>query len=71
MTKKVADPVVRQFVHDLNNNLSAAIAYIDFIDMDVPSDSPARKSVDRLMKAVQAALDTTASLRAYNKGEPF
>jgi hypothetical protein len=46
---------MRTMCHDLNNDLSAAAAYADFLIMDTASDHPNYATLQKLLNAVEQA----------------
>jgi hypothetical protein len=69
MTDQSGDSLLRKYVHDLNNDLSAAIAYADFLDLDIAPDHKAYQTVQKLIKSIDAAQKTTAAMRAHYLGK--
>ncbi len=57
--------------HEFNNLLGGILAYAEFADLDVPSDSPARDSLAEIRSAAERAAVLTRQLQAYAGRAPF
>ena len=54
--------------HDLNNILSGIVSYPDLLLLDLPEDSPMRKSIEIIQDSGQRAADVVADLLTVAKG---
>ena len=52
--------------HDFNNLLVGVLGYAGLAEMELPADSPARESVQKIEKAARRAADLTRQLLAYS-----
>ena len=53
--------------HDFNNILTAIMGYGEFLQDDIPEDSPDRKYIDMIVSSAQRAADLTQSLLAFSR----
>lgn len=53
--------------HDFNNQLNAISAAVEFILLDLPSDSPIRDDVEEILKAVKRSQSLTQQLLVFGR----
>ena len=57
--------VARPMAHDFNNALSAISGYATLIDDDLPSSSPIKMEISRIIEAVRRAAELTSKLQDF------
>ena len=57
--------VARPMAHDFNNALSAISGYATLIDDDLPSSSPIKTEISRIIEAVRRAAELTSKLQDF------